>query len=103
MPGPFEGRLSRYIRHRRQELQLTHQQLADLIEVSPSFISLIESGHRRLDLNRVAQLADALETNRTYFCLMAALEGKPALFQEIFGEPLLAEIANAIAAKGAQA
>jgi hypothetical protein len=24
---------------------------------------LIESGHRRLDLNRVAQLADALETN----------------------------------------
>lgn len=103
MPGPFEGRLSRYIRHRRQELQLTHQQLADLIEVSPSFISLIESGHRRLDLNRVAQLADALETNRTYFCLMAALEGKPALFQEIFGEPLLAEIADAIAAKGAQA
>ena len=100
MPGPVEGRMSRYIRHRREELRLTHQQLADLIEVSPSFISLIESGHRRLDLNRVAQLADALETDRTYLCWMAVIEGKPILFQEIFGEPLLAEIADAIAAKG---
>ncbi len=103
MPGPFEGCLSRYIRRRRQQLQLTHQQLPDLIEVSPSFISLIESGHRRLDLYRVTQLANALQTHHTYFCLMAAMEGKPALFQEIFGEPLFAEIANAIAAKGAQA
>lgn len=84
MPGPFEGRMSRYIRHRRGELQLTHQQLADLIEVSPSFIRLVESGHRRLALDRVAQLADALQTNPTYFGWMAALEGKPDLFQNLW-------------------
>jgi transcriptional regulator with XRE-family HTH domain len=103
MPGPFAGRFSRFIRRRREELQLTHQNLADLIQVSPGFVSLIESGHRRLDLDRIPQLADALETDRTYLCWMAVIEGKPALFQEIFGETVLAEIADAIAAKGSEA
>jgi transcriptional regulator with XRE-family HTH domain len=100
MPGPFEGHLSRFIRRRRAELQLTHQQLADLIQVSPGFVSLAESGHRRLDLDRIPQLADALETDRTYLCWMAVIEGKPVIFQELFGEPVLADIANAIAVKG---
>jgi transcriptional regulator with XRE-family HTH domain len=102
MPGPFEGRLSRYIRHRREELRLTHQQLADLIQVSPGFVSLVESGHRRLDLDRIPQLADALETDRTYLCWMAVIEGKPVIFQELFGAPVLADLADAIAAKGGQ-
>ena len=100
MPGPFEGRLSCFIRRRRAELQLTHQQLADLIQVSPGFVSLVESGHRRLDLDRIPQLADALETDRTYLCWMAVIEGKPVIFQELFGEPVLADIANALAVKG---
>ena len=102
MPGPFAGRLSRFIRHRREELRLTHQQLADLIQVSPGFVSLVESGHRRLDLDRIPQLADALETDRTYLCWMAVIEGKPVIFQELFGEPVLADIALAIATKGGQ-
>lgn len=102
MPGPFAGRLSCFIRHRREELRLTHQQLADLIQVSPGFVSLVESGHRRLDLDRIPRLADALETDRTYLCWMAVSERSPAIVQELFGAPVLADIANAIAAKGGQ-
>jgi transcriptional regulator with XRE-family HTH domain len=102
MPGPFEGRLSHFIRRRREELKMTRQQVADLIDVGPGVLSLIEAGHRPLDLNRIYCLADALETDRTYLCWMVVIERSPTIVQELFGEPVLADIALAIATKGGQ-
>lgn len=92
MAGPFEGRLSHFIRQRREQLTLTQQQLAATIDVCPDYIARLESGHAQLDLSRVYPLADALATDHTYFCLLVTLEGTSHTFQKYFGDWLLAEV-----------
>jgi transcriptional regulator with XRE-family HTH domain len=96
MSEPLESRLSRFIRQRREQLDMSQEQLALFLDVSPADVVLLESGHLRLDLNKFDQLAEALATERTYLCLMVALEGRSPIFQKYFGDWLLAE-----AAKGA--
>jgi len=50
------------IRHRRLQLGKTQKQIAEAIGIKcPDFISLCEQGHRRLDLDRLPRLAQALE------------------------------------------
>jgi transcriptional regulator with XRE-family HTH domain len=85
-----EGRLARYTHLRRQQLDITAQQLATSLDVTVDYILELESGQRPLDQDKLYLLADALAVPRTYLCLMLVLEGRSPLFQQYFGEPLLA-------------
>lgn len=93
MPA-FEGRFSRLIRQRREELHLTQQQVADVLDVSPDFLSLVESGERRLSLDNVALLAHALAITPSFLCRLALHERSPFFFQALFSDSSLAEVAT---------
>ena len=86
MPNRFEGPLSHYIRERRQFLNRTQKEIAEQIGVTSAQITLVEMGERRLDLDRVHMLADALEVERTALCRQALWERAPHLYQELFPE-----------------
>ena len=84
MSEPFEGRLPIFIRQRREQLGLTQQQLALLlIDVSPADVVLLESGHLRLDVARLDQLADALATESHLPVLDGGARGTPAHLPEV--------------------
>ena len=86
MSNRFEGGLSRLIRHRREELNLTQQQVAEKMGVTSDAITLVELGYRRLDLDRIPALADALKLNRRQLCRQALQERAPELFRQLFRE-----------------
>ncbi len=78
---------STFIRSRRLELGLTQRFVADRVGViSPDFISLVEQGRRRLDLDRVPALATALGLEPRTLCGMALAERHPDLCRAMFGE-----------------
>lgn len=87
MPNRFTGHLSNYIRHRRDFLGKTQKVVAEAVGVTPDFIALIEAGERRLDLDKVPLLADALEVSRTALCQQALRERAPALYGQLFEQP----------------
>jgi transcriptional regulator with XRE-family HTH domain len=84
MSKRFEGDFCRLIRHRRQELNLTQAEIAEKLGVTSDCITLVELGHRRLDLDRIPQLANALKLNRRELCRQALQERAPELYREIF-------------------
>lgn len=84
MPNRFEGYISNFIRQRRLQLGLTQKAVAQMIGVTADFISLLESGERRLDLDRIPRLADALDVERFDLCASALRDRCPQLFAEIF-------------------
>jgi transcriptional regulator with XRE-family HTH domain len=53
------------IRHYREQRNLTQQQLADMIGVSNSEISLLESDKRRLTLENLDKIIKALDVKFT--------------------------------------
>ncbi len=79
-----EGNFRLYIRQRRQELDKTQRQVAQACGVTPDYIALIEGGLRRLDLERIPLLADALEVSRAQLCRQALAERAPQFYQELF-------------------
>ncbi len=85
MPNRFEGPFSHYIRQRRLDLDKTQKQVAEVLGTTPDFVTLVEAGERRIDLDRVPLLADALEVDRTDLCVWALSERAPVLFSEVFG------------------
>ena len=87
MPNRFEGPLSFIIRYRRILLGKTQQQIADTLGVTADFVALLESGRRRLDLDKVPLLAGALRNNRRALCQQALLERAPLLYHELFEVP----------------
>jgi len=84
MSNRFEGDLCRLIRHRRQQLDLTQQEVAGKIGVTSDCITLVELGYRRLDLDRIPVLADALKLNRRQLCRQALRERAPELYNQLF-------------------
>jgi transcriptional regulator with XRE-family HTH domain len=86
MPTTFAGRLSDLIRNRRQELKLTQQQVADVLGVTADFMSLVESGQRRLNLDHVALLAHALAIDPPYICRLALEERAPFFYAQLFAD-----------------
>ena len=84
MSHRFEGAFCRLIRHRRQELNLTQAEVADKLGVTADCITLAELGYRRLDLDRIPILADALKLNRRQLCRQALQERAPELFRQLF-------------------
>lgn len=54
------------IRHRRLELHLTQQELADRLGVTQTYISDVEQGKCSPRLGRMAVIAEALEVTPSY-------------------------------------
>ena len=81
MPQPFKTLL----RHRRHELGKTQREVAATCEVTPDFISLLETGRRRISLDRIPALASALELDPTALAHLVLEERAPrfaALWKE---------------------
>ncbi len=86
MPNRFEGAFCRLIRHRREELNLTQAEVATKLGVTADCITLVELGYRRLDLDRIPALADAVRLNRRQLCRQALRERAPELYRQLFGQ-----------------
>ena len=84
MSKRFEGAFSRLIRRRREELNLTQAEVAEQVGLTTDAITLVELGYRRLDLDRIPALADALQLNRRQLCRQALQERAPELFHQLF-------------------
>ncbi|MGC2321034.1 MAG: helix-turn-helix transcriptional regulator [Terriglobales bacterium] len=70
--------VSEVLKHRRQELGLLQPDIARAIGVkSADFISLVESGQRSMDLNRIPALARVLKLNAKDLVLLAIQEQWP--------------------------
>ena len=57
------------IRERRNFLKVTQENLANDINVSASFISDIENGRRKMSLETMIKISNALKTSLDYFIL----------------------------------
>lgn len=77
----------RIIREKRKELGRSQADVARAIGIeSPEFISMVELGVRRIDLNRVPALARALELDATKLCQYVLWDAAPEMFRTLFGE-----------------
>lgn len=78
--------LARILRQRREQLQLTQADVARALDIQSSeFIGLVENGQRRLDLNRVPQLAGVLKLDTETLCRLALFEAAPQFALSLFG------------------
>ena len=76
--------LREMIRRRRSDLHLSQRALGQLIGVTGELICFVEAGQRRLNLDRVPDLASALVCDRKELCRLALQESAPALYAELF-------------------
>ena len=58
--------IGRRIRNARIEQKLTQEELADKIDVSVAFMSRIERGNCKVNLNRLTQIAEILNVSPGY-------------------------------------
>ena len=54
------------IKTAREHAHLTQEQLAELLDASPSFISRLETGQTMTSLKRLCQIADTLNISLLY-------------------------------------
>lgn len=73
------------LRRRREELRLRQADVAEALDVTPEAVTLWEAGRRRVELNRLPQLARVLRVDPKEFCIKALQEYHPAFSQGIFG------------------
>lgn len=77
----------RFIRERRLSLKKSQAEIAHAIGVgSPEFITMVEGGKRRIDLDRVPNLARALNSDPRSLCKLALRETAPEVYRTLFGE-----------------
>ena len=76
--------LREMIRRRRGALHLSQKALGKLIGVSGELICFVEAGQRRLNLDRMPDLASALGCDPKKLCRLALQEAAPALYAELF-------------------
>jgi transcriptional regulator with XRE-family HTH domain len=67
------------LKHRRQTLNLTQRQLAEMLGVKGSHIAYLENGRRKPSLALLKRLAKVLELNRWQLFLLAHPEAKSLL------------------------
>jgi len=72
------------IRRQRQLRNLSQHQVAERLGVTAEFITLVEAGRRRLHLDRVAAMADALGLDPRPLCRLALQERAPSLHRVLF-------------------
>ena len=71
------------IRTERIKNNLTIEQLSELINVSPSYMGLVERGARGLSLENLIKLADIFRTSTDYILLGEHVEINLSKFPEI--------------------
>ena len=74
---------SRFLRRRRNELAKTQAEIAQACGLSVMSVTLIEAGRRRLALDRVPRLAEALQVPAGELCLLALRCRYPHLTQAL--------------------
>ncbi|MFY9645060.1 MAG: helix-turn-helix transcriptional regulator [Terriglobales bacterium] len=62
---------TRFLRRRRQVLEKTQADIAQACGLTVMSITLVEAGRRRLALERVPRLAEALQVDPSELCLLA--------------------------------
>src|SRR5688572_10659636 len=83
-------RLGTKVRTMRRRARMTQTQLAEKLEISPSYLNLIEHNQRPLPAHLLVKLAHTFEIDLKTF----ADDGSKHLaddLAEVFGEPLLEE------------
>jgi transcriptional regulator with XRE-family HTH domain len=73
------------LRRRREALLLTQAAIAELLEVTPECVCCWESGRRRMELNKIPRIADALHLDPRELCLKALAEFHPRFNAALFG------------------
>ena len=76
--------LREMIRRRRGDIGLSQRALGQLIGVTGELICFVEAGQRRLNLDRMPDLASALGCDPKKLCRLALEEAAPALYAELF-------------------
>jgi transcriptional regulator with XRE-family HTH domain len=80
--------LRTFMRRRREELGLTQVDVARAVGVSSGdFISLVEKGIRKLDLDRMPRLAEVLQSDPVEVSRVALQEQYPLLATVLVGRP----------------
>jgi transcriptional regulator with XRE-family HTH domain len=75
------------IRARRIALGYTQETVATAVGwTAAEMVSLVESGHRSPNLDRIPALARKLELDSLELCLVALAESYPILYGAIFGD-----------------
>jgi transcriptional regulator with XRE-family HTH domain len=70
------------IRRARRWVDMMQSELAEKLNLSPSGISTIESGSRRVDLEMLPRLAEATGQSMLYFLGLEPLNEKPEGFRQ---------------------
>jgi len=73
----MSNEFTRFIRSRRHELNKTQAEVASACGLSSESITLVEGGRRRLGLERVPRLAEALQVDAAQLCHMALAARAP--------------------------
>ncbi|HUP45951.1 MAG TPA: short-chain fatty acyl-CoA regulator family protein [Thermoanaerobaculia bacterium] len=90
MPANTPARLGNRVRNLRRKSGLTQTELASRLEISPSYLNLIEHNQRPLPAHLLVRMAGVLSVDLTAF----ADEGKSRLaedLREVFGDALFEE------------
>ncbi len=77
-----------FLRQRRLELNLMQAEIAEILNVTPECVGMWECGRRRMELDKLPRLADALQMNRKELCARALREFHPAVYTTIFAAGL---------------
>lgn len=70
------------IRNLRMEKNLTQEELADMIDVSMSFLSRIERGYAHINLKRLTQVSEIFNVTPGYLLTGSNVESKDYLRKE---------------------
>jgi transcriptional regulator with XRE-family HTH domain len=73
-----------FIKHRRVRLGLNQRELAEKIGYQPEFIGMMEKGTRMLDLDRVPDMASALDVTTFSLAKLAIMALYPRLGRMLF-------------------
>ncbi len=86
----MKGIFGRFIRARRIELRVTQRDIAVALGIhSADFVSLVELGRRRFDLNRIPTLASTLEVDAAELCRLALEDWQPQFFAALTSHELI--------------
>ena len=73
-----------FLRQRRLELNLMQAEIAEVLNVTPECVGMWECGRRRMEINKLPRLADALQMDRKELCARALKEFYPVVYNTIF-------------------
>lgn len=77
--------IGKRIRHKRKEMGISQEQLAEMANISVTHMSHIETGGTKLSLPVIIDIANALDCGVDEFLANTIIKCEPALYREIDG------------------